>query len=66
MAIVINLIETYSQAKTSDTTLLEVHGVQKGLNPNLRPEKTAYFAQTRKLKEVVNRPGKSRIKEEET
>ena len=28
-----------SQAKTSGTKLLEVHGVQKGLDPNLRPEK---------------------------
>ena len=27
------------QAKTSGTKLPEVHGVQKGLDPNLRPEK---------------------------
>ena len=33
------LIEMHSQAKTSSTKLLEVHGVQKGLNPNLKPEK---------------------------
>ena len=33
------LIQIHSQAKTSSTKLLEVHGVQKGLNPNLRPEK---------------------------
>ena len=33
------LIQTRSQAKTSGTKLSEVHGVQKGLNPNLRPEK---------------------------
>ena len=33
------LIQTCSQAKTSGTKLLEVHGVQKGLDPNLRPEK---------------------------
>ena len=32
-------IQTCSQAKTSGTKLLEVHGVQKGLDPNLRPEK---------------------------
>ena len=31
------LIQTHSQAKTSGTKLLEVHGVQKGLDPNLRP-----------------------------
>ena len=28
----------HSQAKTSGTKLPEVHGVEKGLNPNLRPE----------------------------
>ena len=33
------LIQTSSQAKTSGTKLLEVHGVEKSLNPNLRPEK---------------------------
>ena len=32
------LIQMHSQAKTSGTKLLEVHGVQKGLDPNLRPE----------------------------
>ena len=29
----------HSQAKISGTNLLEVHGVQKGLDPNLRPAK---------------------------
>ena len=29
----------HSQTKTSGTKLPEVHGVQKGLNPYLRPEK---------------------------
>ena len=33
------IIQTCSQAKTSGTKLLEVHGVRKELNPNLRPEK---------------------------
>ena len=33
------LIQMHSQAKTSGTTLLEVHGIRKELNPNLRPEK---------------------------
>ena len=33
------LIQMCSQAKTSGTKLLEVHGVEKSLNPNLRPEK---------------------------
>ena len=29
----------HSQAKTGGTKLLEVHGVEKSPNPNLRPEK---------------------------
>ena len=33
------LIQTCSQAKMSGTTLLEVHGVRKKLDPNVRPEK---------------------------
>ena len=33
------LIQTHSEAKTSGTKLLKVHGVRKGLNTNLRPEK---------------------------
>ena len=33
------LVQMCSQAKTSGTKLPEVHGVEKSLNPNLRPEK---------------------------
>ena len=33
------LIQMHSQAKTSGTKLPEVHGVQKELDPNIRPEK---------------------------
>ena len=33
------LIQTSSQAKTSSTKLLEVHGIKKELDPNLRPER---------------------------
>ena len=33
------LIQMHCQAKTSGTKLSEDHGVQKGLDPNLRPEK---------------------------
>ena len=33
------LIQTYSQAKMNGTKLPEVHGVQKELDPNSRPEK---------------------------
>ena len=33
------LIQTRSQAKSSGTKLPEVHGVEKNLDPNLKPEK---------------------------
>ena len=33
------IVQTCSQAKTSGIKLPEVHGVEKSLNPNLRPEK---------------------------
>ena len=36
------LIQTHSQAKTSGIKLPEVHGVEKGLDPNLRPEKHTF------------------------
>ena len=32
------LIQMCSHAETSGTKLPEVHGIQKGLDPNLRPE----------------------------
>ena len=37
------LIQTHSQAKSSGIKLPEVHGVEKSLNPNLRPEKQHTF-----------------------
>ena len=46
------LIQTHSQAKMSDTTLPEVHGVRKKLNPNGRPEKQHALPK----KEVTERP----------
>ena len=60
------LIQNHSQAQTSGIKLPEVHGVGKSLDPNLRPEKQHTFSQTRKIREAMNRSGKSRIKEEET
>ena len=33
------LIQTRSQAKSSDISLPEVHGTGKGLDPNIRPER---------------------------
>ena len=43
------LIQTHSQAKTSGIKLLEVHGVGKSLDPNLRPEKQHIFPKQGKL-----------------
>ena len=59
------LIQMHSQAKTSGTKLQEVHEVQKGLDPNLRPEKHHTLPKQGKS-EATNRSRKSRIKEEET
>ena len=43
------LIQTHSQAKSSGTRLLEVHGVQKELDQNLRPEKQHTMSKQGKL-----------------
>ena len=43
------LIQMCSQAKTSGTKLLEFHGVEKSLTPNLRPEKQHIIPKQRKL-----------------
>ena len=33
------LVQTRSQSKSNSINLPEVHGVDKGINPNVRPEK---------------------------
>ena len=43
------LIQTHSQAKTSGTKFPEVHGVQKELDPNLRPERQHTISKQGKL-----------------
>ena len=43
------LLQTYSQVKSSHTRLSEVHGVQKELDPNLRPEKQHTISRQGKL-----------------
>ena len=53
------LIQMHSQAKTSGTKLLEIHGVEKGLNPNLRPEINIPFSNR------VNQRGHEWVKEEQ-
>ena len=46
------LIQTQSQAKTSGTTLPEVHGIRKKLDPNVRPERQHALPK----KEVTEKP----------
>ena len=46
------LIQTHSQAKSSGTRLPEVHGVQKELDPNLRPEKQHTMSKQGKLERL--------------
>ena len=46
------LIQTHSQEKTSGIKLLEVHGVGKSLDPNLRPEKQHTFPKQGKLERL--------------
>ena len=41
-----------SQAKSSGIKLLEVHGVEKSLNPNLRPEKQHTFSKQGNLERL--------------
>ena len=58
------LIQTCSQAKSSGTKLPEVYGVQKELNPNLRPEKQHIIS--KQIREATGRSRQSRIEKEET
>ena len=44
------LVQTHSQAKSSGIKLPEVHGIEKSLNPNLRPEKQHTFPNIGNLK----------------
>ena len=46
------LVQMHSQAKTSGTKLPEVHGVEKSLNPNLRPEKQHAISKQGKSKRL--------------
>ena len=51
-----------SQAKSSGIKLLEVYGVEKSLNPNLRPEKQHTFPKQRNLERPCIGQGRSRSK----
>ena len=46
------LIQMCSEAKSSGTGLPEVHGVQKELDPNLRPEKQHTMSKQGKLERL--------------
>ena len=56
------LIQTYSQAKTSSIKLPEVHGVQKELDPNLRPEKQHIISKQGKLERPQEGQGKAGLR----
>ena len=56
------LIQTCSQAKTSGIKLLEVHGVGKSLDPNLRPEKQKAFPKQGNLERPQIGQGRARSK----
>ena len=43
------LIQTRSQTKSSGTKLLEVHGMRKNLDPNLKPEKQHAMPKNRSM-----------------
>ena len=55
------LIQMYSQAKTSGTTLPEVHGIRKKIRSKPEARKTACLTQKRRNREAAYRSGKSRI-----
>ena len=60
------LIQTRSQAKSSSIKLLEVYGMRKNLDPNLKPEKQHTLPQQGSLEKATYSSGKSWIKEKET
>ena len=60
------IIQTRSQARSSGIKLLEVHGMGRNLDPNIKPEKTTCQFQTRKCRKAVYRSSKSWIKRKET
>ena len=52
------LVQTHSQAKDSGIKLPEVHGVNKGINPDIKPERQAWKSQN-----PANRPQPGQEKE---
>ena len=56
------LIQTCSQAKSSGTRLPEVHGVQKELDPNLRPEKQHKISKQGKMERLQVDQGRAGLR----
>ena len=56
------LVQTCSQAKSSGIKLPEVHGIEKSLNPNLRPEKQHTFPNKGSLERLHIGQGRARPK----
>ena len=58
------LVQTRSQAKLSGITLPEVHGVDKGINPNIRPEKQVIkpkiISEAKSVSQITPRIGQGR------
>ena len=60
------LVQTRSQAKSGGIKLLEVHGVGKNLDPNLKPQKQHAMFKQRNMERAMYWLGKSWIKKKET
>ena len=56
------LVHIHSQAKSGGIKLLEVHGIEKSLNPNLRPEKQHTFPNKGNLERPHIGQGRARSK----
>ena len=57
------LVQTHSQAKGSQRKLPEAHGVDKGLNPNIKPERQILKSQNSANKPKL-RHGKESLRKE--
>ena len=60
------LVQTRSQAKSSSTKLLEVHGMRKKFRSQSQARKTSCHAQKWKYRKAMHRSRKSGIKKKET
>ena len=60
----IYLVQTRLQAKSSGITLPEIHGIDKGIHPNIRPEKQIIkpiiISEAKGISQVKQRLGQGR------